>query len=112
MIIWRGRGFLIALIAFGGLLIAEFATQLIWGKGYYQGHGWPKLAGFWLAALVVYALRSWLGVGHVQVLVDKATGKEVELNKEAALFFIPARFWPTILCVLGIAAILIPVTNG
>ncbi len=107
MIIWRGKGFVIALIAFGGLLLAELGTSATFGKDYYGGHGWPKLAGFWIGALATYALRSWLGVGQEQTLVDKSTGRDVVLNSEATLFFVPARFWPAILGVFGIVALLV-----
>ena len=112
MLIWRGKGFLIALIAFGGLLISELGTRAVWDKDYYASHGWPKLVGFWIGALVIYALRSWLGVGRTQTLVDKGTGREVVLNQEATLFFIPARFWPVILAAIGIVALVIPGTDN
>jgi hypothetical protein len=95
MIIWRGRGVVIALIALACFVIAELAT--FGDTGYYQTHGWPKLVAFWVAAGIVFALRSWLGVEQQRTLVDTGTGQEVKMSREAQLFFIPARYWPAIL---------------
>jgi hypothetical protein len=103
MLIWHGRGGLIALIAFGCLLLTELFTRAAFGDAhYYQTHGWPKLAGFWVAAGLVYALRSWFGVGRERILIDKDTGKEIKMSFEADLLFVPARYWPAILLALGI----------
>lgn len=104
MIVWRGRGGVIALIAFGCLLLTELTTRSAFSEpNYYQNHGWPKLVGFWIAAGIVYALKSWLGVGDVRTLVDKGTGKEIRASSEGQLFFIPARYWPVVLLVCGVA---------
>ena len=103
MIIWRGRGGVIILIAFGCVLLAELFTRSAFtDPNYYQNHGWPKLIAFWVAAGIVFALRSWLGVGQKRTLIDKATGQEINLSSEGALFFISARYWPAILAACGL----------
>ena|SRR6266508_3437819 len=104
MIIWRGKGFVIALIAFACLILSEFLTETAFSDNtYYQTHGWPKLVGLWVAALIVYKLWPWFGVRAAQVLVDRDTGQGVHVaSSEGALFFVPARFWPQILLVLGL----------
>ncbi|MFZ0332543.1 MAG: hypothetical protein WAN10_17910 [Candidatus Acidiferrales bacterium] len=103
MLVWRGKGFLIALIAFGCLLLTELATRSIFADShYYQRHGWPKLAGFCIAAVLVYALRSWFGHGRDRLFVEKETGHEVSLSLEDSLLGIPVRFWPLILVGLGV----------
>jgi hypothetical protein len=99
MIIWRGRGFAIALIAFGSLVLAEGAIEEAFqDTRYYQQHGWPKLLGFWTAATLVYAVRSWLGVPTPHAVADGKAGRV----PEGELFFVKARFWPAVLVCLGI----------
>ena len=108
MIVWRGRGGMIALIAFGCLALAELFTRRVFSDStYYQNHGWPKLAGFWIAAALVYALRSWLCVGQERTLIDKATGHEVTTPLEGSLLLIPARYWPPILFGVGLLCVLV-----
>jgi len=108
MIVWRGRGGMIALIAFGCLVLAELFTKRVFSDpNYYQKHGWPKLAASWLAAALVYALRSWLCVGQERTLIDKDTGQEVKVPFEGSLLLIPARFWPAILFGLGLVCVLV-----
>ena len=103
MLIWRGRGGLIALVAFGCLVLTELFTRYTFiEKNYYQHHGLPKLVGFWVASGIVYAMRPWFGVGQERSLIDKATRQEMKISGESQLFFIPARYWPAILLLLGV----------
>ena len=103
MIIWHGRGVMVFLIAFGCLLLTELFTRAVFGgTTYYQSHGWPKLVGLWLAAGLVYALRSSLGVGRERTLIDKVTGQEIKVSLEGRFLFIPARYWPAILLAAGV----------
>src|SRR5579863_2215060 len=108
MIVWKGRGGVVALIAFGCLVLAELVTRRVFNDpSYYQNHGWPKLAGFWIAAALVYALGSWLCVGQERTLVDKGTGQEIKASLEGPLFLIPARYWPPILFGVGLLCVLV-----
>jgi hypothetical protein len=103
MNIWRGKGIVVAFIAFGCLILTELATRSMYGdKTYYQSHGWPKLAGFWVAAALVYMLQPWFGGRQERTLVDKETGKEITVSFQSALFLIPVRYWPLILLGLGV----------
>src|SRR5215217_3940794 len=104
MLIWRGRGIVIALIVFACLILVELVTEAMFGDNtYYQNHGWLRLVALWIAAGLVYLLRGWFGVGQERILIDKETGQEIQVNKESNLLFVPARFWPVILLVLGVA---------
>ena len=104
MIVWNGRGGVVAAIAFGCLLGSEILSESYFHDDtYYQQHGWPKLAGFLVAA----GLGWWLqhSSEHDGILsVDQATPlrKPPFLRRSDGLFFIPVRLWPAILCVLGV----------
>jgi hypothetical protein len=98
---WKGG--LVAVITFGCLISVELVTRWRFrDQRYYQTHGWPKLVGFWMAAALVFACRSWLGDGEERTLIDKETGREVMKASESSLFFIPIRFWPVTLIALGV----------
>jgi hypothetical protein len=108
MIVWEGRGGVVPLIAFGCLVLAELFTRRVFNDpSYYQNHGWPKLAGFWIAAGLAYALRSWLCVEQERTLIDKATGQEVKTSLEGSFLFIPTRYWPPILFGVGLLCVLV-----
>lgn len=103
MIIWKGWGFLVAVIAFACLLASEFLTERYFADDrYYQQHGWPKLAGFFLAGAIVWILSMLWKDKPGRVMVDKQTGAEIVLKKSDSLFFIPIRHWGPILFALGI----------
>jgi len=99
MIIWRGRGYLVAIIAFGCLLISESLTRFFYhDKTYYQQHGWPKLAAFLLAAGLVWRLSR--REGQDSIGVQPLTRKTL-LREQDSLFFVPVKYWPRVLCVLA-----------
>ena len=94
-VIWRGKGIIVAVLAFACLVASEAITEVVTHDSlYYQHHGWPKLVAFWVAAAAVYALRHRLGVPET---VEHASGPE------PSLFFVPVRYWPAVLLGLGVA---------
>jgi hypothetical protein len=100
MIIFRGRGILIAVVTFGCLLLTEVITESAAAdERFYQTHGWPKLLGFCLSAACVWAMRPVLGVSTEERPGTTATPPP---PNEAELFFVKARYWPAILVVLGL----------
>jgi hypothetical protein len=98
MIVWRGRGILIAIITFGCLLITELLTRTFYRDNTnYQQHGWPKLIGFLVAAGLVWQMS--LFEREDSVSAENATGI---FREQDSLFHISVRYWPRILCGLGI----------
>ena len=97
MIIWRGRGVLVAIITFGCLLTTELLTRSYFHDNtYYQQHGWPKLAGFLVAASLVW----WLS-RRDDSAGDQPVTREPLLREQDTLFLISVRYWPRVLCVLA-----------
>ena len=103
MIIWRGLGFLVAIIGFVCLVLSEALTESIFNDDrYYQNHGWPATAGFALAAGIIWLLGKKLNSGKARVLIDKETGEDVLFKKHHDFFFIRMEYWAPILLVIGI----------
>jgi hypothetical protein len=125
MIIHQGRGVLIAIITFLCLLAAEAFTRTHFhDNGYYQQHPWPKLAACLVAAALVWWLsprknqaaatppeQSWL-VSHSQGLPatePEASALKVTLFRDSdSLFFIRVKYWPALLCLLGVVLYFVP----
>ena len=103
MLIWDGRGFLVAVIAFGCLFASEWLTERYFADdSYYQQNGWPKLAAFLLAGVIVWWLgRHWKGK-RARTVIDKDTGREFTIEHKDSLFFIPMHYWGPLLCALGV----------
>jgi len=100
IIAWRGRGVLVAGIAYGCLLAAEFATRAYFHDStYYRNHGWPKLAGFLAAAAIVWGQVSTPGDIVTNVRDDRRLGPL--FRPRDSLMLLPVRHWPLILCGLG-----------
>ena len=98
----RGRGFLIAMIAFLCLSLTDFLIgEHFHDSNYYAQHGWPKLAAFWIAAAIVQLLlprkpEEVLGAIHPPERQPSV------LRDGDTLLYIPARYWPLVLVALGI----------
>lgn len=99
---WKGRGWVVFLIAAGSLVAVELAVRSYFqDHAYYQREGWPKLAGFWLAAAIVWFLLPVEPVEHFGDPNDVPRPRPSLLRRGDQFFGIPVRFWPYILCVLG-----------
>jgi len=103
MIIWKGAGFIVAVVAFLMLLLTELSVEALFtDEKYYQTHGWPKLVGFFIAGCIVLLIGKYLNKKEGKVLIEKDTGKEIVLKAEHSLFFINVEYWSYILFVLGV----------
>jgi hypothetical protein len=106
MIIWRGWGFLVAVIGFGCLLLTEIGIEAVRNDDqFYQDHGWPKLLAFLVAAGIVWPLgRALNRTKPGRELVDPKTGERVVLQpgSQHSLFFVPIEYWAALFVVLGV----------
>jgi hypothetical protein len=103
MIIWSGQVWVVAAFIFGCLLAAEYIVEALSGdEFYYQAHGWPKLAGFLVAAIAVHGFALMRAKKKSRLLVDPETGEQVVLHADDSLFFIPLRYWPAVAACLGL----------
>ncbi len=100
LVVWRGRGWLIAVIVVASLVATELAVEATFeDPSYYQTHGWPKLAGFLLAAAVLQIIASSrLGKSTIR---DEA-GRETMVDRGDSLFYVPLRHWPKVCIALGL----------
>jgi hypothetical protein len=93
MIIWSGKGFLVAVIVFLCSLGMEFVTESVTGNSaYYQQSAWPLPLAF-LTAAVLTALVAFLWIAELE-------------RHQHALFFIPIAWWPLILTALSLGTLL------
>lgn len=102
MIIWTGFGFLIAIIGFASLILAELVSEsLTHNDQYYQQNSWMILVGMSCAAVLTFGLHKLLSPMKPRIFIDKETGQEIELNRSHSLFFIPLKWWPVAFVILG-----------
>jgi hypothetical protein len=103
MIIWQGFGFLVAVVGIGILALTEYVTRALTKNDfYYTTHGWPKLVGLWLAAAAIYGIARYFDSQPGKVVIEKNTGNEIVLKKAHSLFFVPMKYWPYVMLVLGV----------
>jgi hypothetical protein len=106
MIVWNGKGYLVAVLAFAFLVLAEYGSEAMFhDQSYYQNHGWPLAAALVFAGIASWVLGRYLARSESRVVIDKATGQELTLGGNDALFFIPVRFWAPIFIAGAIAAL-------
>ena len=73
MIIWRGKGGLVALITFVCALVTNAAVDQFGGKGYWDVHRWTFGLALILRALLVFVLSRMIDTSE-RVLLDERTG--------------------------------------
>jgi hypothetical protein len=120
------RGELIPLITIVCLGTIELSTRQIFrDNDYYQREHWPIPLGFLLSAMVIWMLtqrsppalaiqpQDWLissSSDRVQGAMNpEPSGEKWKLFRERdSYFFVPVRFWPWVLCGLGILFYFLP----
>ena len=113
MIIWRGAGFLVFVITFGCSLVAQLLTNHLSGtETYWQAHAWPFAAAMVAAGAIVGVVGRVLSTRTGKVLVDPATGEQHRVGGDHDLFFIPMKYWGTILLAIALAVVVFDAKPG
>jgi len=104
MLIWRGYGIFVAILTVVSYMVIRSSAEHLWGSPLSnEFRPGVELTGMLLAAALVYGLHFALKrLDEPRVVIDKSTGQEMHLIPKHDLFFIPVRFWPYILAVLGV----------
>ncbi len=90
MIVWKGLGYLIAIIGFGSLVATQMIAEGISGsKTFYQENPWVIFFGMLVAAILTFALNKTV------------LSAEPENH---SLFFVATKWWPILFVGLGIMA--------
>lgn len=107
MIIWEGRGYLIAAVVFGSALTVQITTDGITGdRDFYRQNPWPIPFALAIAGGAIQLMQESLFKDRDRLTTDRSTGLEVWGKTRDSLFFIPAKIWPRVLYIGG-AALLI-----
>jgi len=112
VIIWRGYGWLVAVIVFVSSLIANLVFNATHGKGYYEHHKWPVALALLCAGMACWLLGNALRKRSDRIAVDKATGKEFVVNQSShTLFFVPMHYWGPILAAISVVLVVAELTQ-
>ena len=96
MIVWRGLGILVAIAGFAGFIAAEAVTRSVTNDlTYYRSHTLPKLGGAVLGAILAFAMVKLLAKGNASRTGD-------------SFFFVPSKFIPYVVLVIGAIVAFIP----
>jgi len=106
MFVWRGYGATVAIVGVASALTANLIADKVGGPHYWDTHGWPLAASFFVDGVVLWAIDDALARKPARILVDEATGERVAINKYHDFFFIRIRWWALILASLGVAILL------
>ena len=101
---FSGKGFLVPIVGFGSLVVTEYAIRSYFhDPRYYQRHGWPKLVGFWLGAVILARVSQVLNERGTRELFEPRTGETIVIERQHhAFMWVPMRYWPIVLFVLGV----------
>lgn len=96
MVVWQGAGIAAALIPAILGFIAQWGVDSYFGHGYAVAHGWQNAIAWSVGAAIVWVAGTRLEKQPGKLLVDPATGNNVELKEKHTLFWIPMKYWAVI----------------
>lgn len=102
-IIYRGKGWLVFVLIFLDSLAANLITNELTGSElYWNKSKLPLAASFVVSSLLCAIIGHRISQDQTRVLVDRASGESVELKPVHDLFFIPLKWWPSILLLIAV----------
>ena len=108
MIVWQGFGILVALVGvFIYIAVDKVTAWLSKDPTYLESHGWTKLIALWLCAIAIWSLAKYFDSRPGKIVIEKETGKEIELKQKHTLFFAPMRYWAYGLGIFGVISLFI-----
>ena len=97
LVVWKGKGWLVAAATFGCSLAAEILTRLITkDENYYQEHPWPLTAALLTASgILFFAVQRLKGPAPVATNVLDAVEKPPPnyYKFDHTLFWLPMEYW-------------------
>ena len=98
MIVWRGWGILVPVLAVvPDLELLQFIADGAGGRGTFSANnGLARAARALIAAPLIWLAGKRLNGGPERVLVDQQTGQQVRLRSEHSFFFVRMEYWAVI----------------
>jgi membrane protein YqaA with SNARE-associated domain len=103
MVIWSGIGILIIFLPVIFSLAVVPTINSILGDGYCLTHHWTLGPSLVLSAIACWFLGKFLN-SQFRTVIDKKTGREIQLRQRQSLFFIPMQWWSIVFAGFAIAA--------
>ncbi|HVC48469.1 MAG TPA: hypothetical protein VND90_14610 [Terracidiphilus sp.] len=98
----RERGYWIPVILYACFVLADWLTGIHYrNPKYYAQHGWPKLAAFACAAIVLW----FLSANRQDEYLPGAAAADIKtplLRPQDSFFWVPAKYWPALSLALGL----------
>ena len=109
MIVWRGYGILVPIIAFAALVLMQLAVDGLLADDYWKTHRWPLPAAAVIAGGVLWTIGRRVNAGRVQHWVDPASGLEFTRRGAAhSFFYVPMEWAGVAVAALGLLIAALP----
>jgi len=95
MLIWSGKGIL-------SVLVLLISAVLLMGVFPEEKSDYAFVTAFFIAGIFSWFMGKRWNEKEGQIVVDKATGQEIELKPNHSLFWIKLQYWGIIYTVIGI----------
>lgn len=105
LLIWQGAGILAILIPVILGFVADWGVDSYLGHGYAAAHQWQDAIAWLLGGAIVWRIGVHLEQRPGRLLVDPATGGNVELKTRHTLFFVPMKYWAVIWVIASVASL-------
>lgn len=107
LFIHKNKGYLVPAIILFSLIFTQLISEKVTGdENFYQNYSLPKAIGFFLAAVILYALDQYF-ISKQKKMINHQTGEETILNEKThSFFFLPLQIWAIICIFMAIASYL------
>ena len=108
IVVSRGLGFLALIIGVLACLVTNIVTSKMFDENnYFQSHLWPKLTALGITGVCCWFLGRYLHRQPSRLVMDPATGQQIEVKPNHHLMFIKLEYWGVIFVVIALAILVI-----
>lgn len=108
LLIWRGAGPVVLIIGILVCLFTNIITSRVFEESnYFQNHLWAQVAALVITGLTCWVFGKYLHSRPSQLVIDEATGQEVELKPAHDFMFIKIEYWGVIYLIAAVVLVLV-----
>ena len=104
MVIWRGYGLVVPVVAVAGMVGVQLVVESLMGDGYWKTHRWPLQAAALLSGAALWWLGRRLNGTPARHWIDAASGIEFSHRpSQHSFFYVPVEWAGLVVALLMLA---------
>ena len=104
IVIWKGFGIVVPIVAVAGWAVSQIAVDASLGADYYEKHAWPKTIACMVIGCLLWSLGTWMNRPDDEESANLRPGAVPRQQEVHDFFFVPVQYWAFVMVAFGVLA--------